>query len=133
MDSFWREYSVRELPMNQLQILCDMNIPLTRLTIDIGEYILNGNFQQLLISYASTLKELVIWRGLLANKMAAPGFPFGVVMSFMEVLEVPESCLINFNFIHFFPQLRRLTIRQCDLNPLPYETDLFNFRHSYKE
>jgi len=110
-----------------------MRVPLVKLTIDIGEHILAGNFQQLLLAYGPTLKELIMWRGLLANKMKEPGFPYGVELPKLEYLEVPESCLINFNFIHHVPALLNLTVRQCDLNPIPYETDLFNFRYSYKE
>lgn len=114
-------------------MLCDAKLPLTKLTIDIGEYIMTGNFQQLLITYAPTLKELIIWRGLLSNRMLSPGFPFGVKLPVVEHLAVPESCIINFNFIHFLPRVRHLVIRQCDLNPIPYETDVFNFRYSFQD
>ena len=64
------------------------------------------------------------WRALLSVKVN--GLPYSVILTH----SARNSRKLRFSFTRYTRALRKLTILQCDLEPIPYETDIFENKES---
>lgn len=101
-----------------------LNLKLTSLQIDIGQFSDEEEFAKLIKQQSNTLKELRIWRGIMADEISV--FPFEISLPKLKILEISENCLQNMEFLNHTRNLKDLWIRQCLNEPFDNFTKLLS-------